>query len=214
MLITPVHLLNIEKHCRFYRHSGTILLLSINTLLMAKRFFQSWLPSPEQVNNMKIMKIFGTKVLSPQLWYVNRKSISKAMFIGTFWGILPIPLHSILIVLTVLLFEANLPIGLLLAWIMNPFTIVPILIFAFWIGSKIYHVNMINKDMLLGVFHQIMHWIKNFGHGHIDFSLAKILATGLFIEALIFAILFFVLTRLYWRWSVVKRWRSRQSNEI
>lgn len=181
---------------------------------MAKRFFQSWLPSPEQVNNMKIMKIFGTKALSPQLWYVNRKSISKAMFIGTFWGILPIPLHSILIVLTVLLFEANLPIGLLLAWIMNPFTIVPILIFAFWIGSKIYHVNMINKDMLLGVFHQIMHWIKNFGHGHIDFSLAKILATGLFIEALIFAILFFVLTRLYWRWSVVKRWRSRQSNEI
>ncbi|OTG93111.1 DUF2062 domain-containing protein [Acinetobacter sp. ANC 3832] len=181
---------------------------------MAKRFFQSWLPSPEQVNNMKIMKIFGNKALSPQLWYVNRKSISKAMFIGTFWGILPIPLHSILIVLTVLLFEANLPIGLLLAWIMNPFTIVPILIFAFWIGSKIYHVNMINKDMLLGVFHQIMHWIKNFGHGHIDFSLAKILATGLFIEALIFAILFFVLTRLYWRWSVVKRWRSRQSNEI
>ncbi len=185
-------------------------LLLVNLLIMAKHFFQAWLPSPEKINNMKIMRIFGQRVLTPQLWYINRKSISKAMFIGTFWGILPIPLHSALIILTILIFEANLPIGLLMAWIMNPLTIVPILFFAFWIGSKIYGVHMINKDMLLGVFHQIVHWIENFGHGHIDLSLAKILATGLLLEALLFAFLFFVFTRLYWRWSVVKKWRSRQ----
>lgn len=180
-------------------------------MYMAKRFFQSWLPSPEKVNNMKLMKIFGDRALNPQLWYVNRKSISKAMFIGTFWGILPIPFHTVLIILTVLLFDANLPIGMILAWIMNPFTIVPILFLAFWIGSKIYHVQMINNDMLLGVFHQIIHWIKNFGHGYIDFSLAKILATGLFIEALVFASLLFIATRIYWRWSVIQKWRQRNS---
>ena len=179
---------------------------------MAKHFFQSWLPSPEKVNNMKIMKIFGNKISSPQLWYVNRKSISKAMFIGTFWGILPIPLHSLLIVLTVVLFNANLPIGLLMAWIMNPLTIIPILLLAFWIGSKIYHVHMINQDMLLGVFHQIQHWIENFGHGHIDLSLAKILATGLLIEALIMAVVLCITTRLYWRWTVIKKWRLRQQS--
>ena len=183
-------------------------------MFMAKRFFQSWLPSPEKVNNLKFMKIFGDKALSPQLWYVNRKSISKAMFIGTFWGILPIPFHTILIVLTIIFFEANLPIGFILSWIMNPLTVVPILIFAFWIGSKIYHVHMINKDMLLGVFHQIIHWIKNFGHGHIDFSLAKILATGLFIEAITFATLLFIATRIYWRWSVIKKWRQRNSTQL
>lgn len=176
---------------------------------MAKHFFQSWLPSPERVNSLKIIKIFGKYASNPQLWYVNRKSISKAVFIGTFWGILPIPLHSALIIITVLLFEANLPFSLLLAWIMNPFTIVPILIFAFWIGTQIYGVHMINKDMLLGVFHQIVHWIQNFGHGHIDFSLAKILATGLLIEALLFAVVLFTLTRIYWRWTVIKKWRNR-----
>ena len=176
---------------------------------MAKHFFQSWLPSPERVNSLKIIKIFGKYASNPQLWYVNRKSISKAVFIGTFWGILPIPLHSALIIITVLLFEANLPISLLLAWIMNPFTIVPILIFAFWIGTQIYGVHMINKDMLLGVFHQIVHWIQNFGRGHIDFSLAKILATGLLIEALLFAVVLFTLTRIYWRWTVIKKWRNR-----
>lgn len=45
---------------------------------------------------------------------------------------------------------------------------------------------------------------------HIDWSLAKILATGLFFEALLFAFLFFIFIRLYWRWSVVKKWRGRQ----
>ena len=176
---------------------------------MAKHFFQSWLPSPERVKSLKFMKIFGNKASSPLLWYVNRKAISKAMFIGTFWGILPIPFHTALIVLTIVIFDANLPIGLILSWIMNPLTVVPILICAFWIGSKIFHVHMINKDMLLGVFHQIIHWIKNFGHGHIDFSLAKILATGLLIEAIFFATLVFIVTRIYWRWSVVKKWKAR-----
>ncbi len=122
---------------------------------------------------------------------------------------LPIPLHSLLIIVTVLIFEANLPIGLLLAWIMNPLTIIPILIFAFWIGTRIYHVQMIDQHMLLGVFHQIGHWIKSFGHSHIDFSLAEILLTGLVIEALFFAVLFFILTRICWRWSVVEKWKRR-----
>ena len=93
---------------------------------MAKQFFRSWLPSPLKVSNMKLMKIFGQRTLNPLLWYVNRKSISKAIFIGTFWGMLPLPFHSLLIVLTVLFFEVNLPISLCLAWLTNPFTLVPI----------------------------------------------------------------------------------------
>lgn len=145
---------------------------------MPKQFFHKWLPSSEKVARLKFMKIFGERTLNPLLWYVNRRSIAKAMFIGTFWGILPVPFHSLFIILTVLLFEVNLPIGLCMAWLTNPFTVVPILYLGFWFGSKIYHVNMINKDMLLGVLHQILNWIKNFGHGHIDFSLAKILVSG------------------------------------
>ncbi|MCG5492927.1 DUF2062 domain-containing protein, partial [Klebsiella variicola] len=84
-------------------------------------------------------------------------------------------------------FEVNLPIGLVLAWLSNPLTLVPILYIGFWIGTKIYHVQMINKEMLLGVLHQISNWVRNFGHAHIDLSLAKILLSGLVIEALVVA---------------------------
>ena len=178
---------------------------------MPKQFFHKWLPSSEKVTNLKFMRIFGPRTLNPLLWYVNRRSIAKAMFIGTFWGILPVPFHSVFIILTILWLEVNLPIGLCMAWLTNPFTVVPILYLGFWFGTKIYHVNMINKDMLLGVLHQIMNWLTNFGHGHIDFSLAKILVSGLVIEAILFAVLFYFTTHLLWRWSVIYSWNKRKN---
>ena len=178
---------------------------------MPKQFFHKWLPSSEKVANLNFMRIFGPRTLNPLLWYVNRRSIAKAMFIGTFWGILPVPFHSVFIILTILWLEVNLPIGLCMAWLTNPFTVVPILYLGFWFGTKIYHVNMINKDMLLGVLHQIMNWLTNFGHGHIDFSLAKILVSGLVIEAILFAVLFYFTTHLLWRWSVIYSWNKRKN---
>ena len=179
---------------------------------MPKQFFHKWLPSSEKVAQLKFMRIFGESTLNPLLWYVNRHSIAKAMFIGTFWGILPVPFHSLFIILTILWFEVNLPIGLCMAWLTNPLTVVPILYLGFWFGTKIYHVNMIDQEMLLGVLHQIINWLKNFGHGHIDLSLAKILISGLVIEAILFALLFYCATHLLWRWFVIKSWKNRIQN--
>lgn len=99
--------------------------------------------------------------------------------------------------MAVLLFEVNLPISLMLAWLSNPLTLVPILYIGFWFGAHIFHVHMINKEMLLGVLHQISRWITHFGHGHIDFSLAKILMTGLVVEAFVFAVILYLSTEIF-----------------
>ena len=48
---------------------------------MPKKFFNKWLPSSEKVARLKFMRIFGERTLNPLLWYVNRHSIAKAMFI-------------------------------------------------------------------------------------------------------------------------------------
>lgn len=69
---------------------------------------------------------------------------------------------------------------------------------------------MIDQDMIMGVLHQISHVITHFGEGHIDLSLAKILLSGLMLEALIFALIFFILTRLIWRWNIILHYRRRR----
>ncbi|QSG66559.1 DUF2062 domain-containing protein [Acinetobacter baumannii] len=157
--------------------------------------------------------MFGQKTLNPVLWYVNRKSITRAIFVGTFFGLLPIPFHSVFIVMAVLLFEVNLPISLMLAWLSNPLTLAPILYIGFWFGAHIYHVHMINKKMLLGVLHQISRWITHFGHGHIDLSLAKILISGLIVEAFVFATILYIVTEIFWRWMVIRNWKNRTGHK-
>jgi hypothetical protein len=59
-----------------------------------------------------------------------------------------------------------------------------------------------------------LNWLKNLGHGHIDFSLAKILVSGLVIEAVLFAISFYLITHLFWRWSVVNAWKKRKQTQL
>lgn len=67
--------------------------------------------------------------------------------------------------------------------------------------------------MLLGVLHQISRWITHLGHGHIDFSLAKILMSGLIVEALVFAIILYLVTEVFWRWMVIRNWRNRPGHK-
>lgn len=120
-------------------------------MIMAKQFFQSWLPSPEKVTNMKFLRIFGQKPLI-LCFGMSTVNLLLAPFCRDFFGLLPIPFHSVFIVMAVLLFEVNLPISLMLAWLSNPLTLAPILYIGFWFGAHIYHVHMINKKMLLGCF--------------------------------------------------------------
>ncbi len=177
---------------------------------MAKQFFRRWLPSTERISRSKILSIFGQHLLNPQIWYINRKSITKAMFIGTFFGLIPIPFHSLFIVVAVLLLRVNLPLSLMMCWLSNPLTIVPIIYVSFWTGTQIFQVHMIDEAMLKGVLHQISDWITHFGQGYVDLSLAKILIVGMITVAFITALLLTILTNLYWRYSVQRAWRKRQ----
>lgn len=177
--------------------------------MMLKTYLKHWLPSSQAINSSKVMKIFGQRTSNPLLWYINRHSISKAVFIGVFFGLLPIPFHSVLIILAILMLNGNLPIGLSLAWLSNPLTIAPILYVGFWFGSKLYSTNMIDQHMLYELFRQISSWIMHLGHQHIDTRFAKILMSGLLMEAFLSALLLYAFTRLFWRWSTLHTWQKR-----
>lgn len=180
---------------------------------MIKQWLKHWLPSFNQVTSSKIMKLFGKRLQNPLLWYINRKSITKAVFIGAFFGLLPIPFHSVFIVLVIILFEANLPIGLTLAWLTNPLTIAPILYFGFWLGAKIYHVDMLDKSDLLKELHQITLWIEHFGHSSLNLNIAKVLVSGLCIEALLGATLLYLFTYIFWRLNIQYFCFKRQTSK-
>ena len=53
---------------------------------------------------------------------INRKSISLGIFIGIFWGFVPMPMQMLAVLAMTPLFKFNVPIAISMVWLSNPLT--------------------------------------------------------------------------------------------
>ncbi|ERP89794.1 hypothetical protein Q670_14910 [Alcanivorax sp. P2S70] len=104
---------------------------------MPKRIFRKYLPKPERLREQKSLRFLGELLSDPNLWHINRRSLAGAAFIGIFAGLLPIPLQMGLAAFLAVRFHCNLPLSVMLVWISNPVTYVPIFYFTYRIGAWI-----------------------------------------------------------------------------
>ena len=58
---------------------------------MIKNVIKRLFPKLDTVKEEKILKIFGPAVLQPNLWHINKKSVSRGFAIGAFCAFIPIP---------------------------------------------------------------------------------------------------------------------------
>jgi len=166
---------------------------------MIKNVIKRLFPKLDAVKEEKILKIFGPAVLQPNLWHINKKSVSRGFAIGAFCAFIPLPGQMILAAFLALTFAANLPIAIILTWITNPLTYTPIFFFAYKIGSFFITTNVTPKitDNELSMLSNIMHiWEPLF--------------LGSIILALIGSIISYLLIRIYWRYYVIKIWSKRK----
>lgn len=181
---------------------------------MPKQLLTRILPTPEKVAKMPGMKYFGSHILAPRLWYINRRSIAGAVFWGLLCGFLPIPMHMLIAALVAITLGLNLPICLMMVWISNPLTIPPILVSSYWLGAHLLQEPMISSHHILQLFKQILNWMigtgKNPFHNETP-SLIWPLLTGLLIEALLVSSIAALSVRIIWRYYVIKKWRLRQN---
>src|SRR5260221_5797145 len=56
---------------------------------MPRKFFQKYLPSHEAVRQNRYIARFGTLLLHPNLWHVNRRSVAGGVAAGMFAGAAP-----------------------------------------------------------------------------------------------------------------------------
>ena len=177
---------------------------------MPRKFFRKYLPSAESVRANRWVAMFGKLLHHPNLWHLNRDSVSGAVAIGLFAGLVPGPLQMLTALILAVPLRRNLPVALLVTLYTNPFTIVPLYLVAYAYGS-----------LLLGhgsAQPQIAHFEMDWGHlgdsmaRLMDWTLAlgKPLAVGLVALGLTLALVGYVAVRLAWRIYVVHAWRVRQ----
>jgi uncharacterized protein (DUF2062 family) len=158
------------------------------------------LPSAETVKNSKSLRFLGKLLDDPNLFHMNRRSVSYAFFWGVFIGLLPpIPVHTPAAATAALFTRANLPLTIAVVWIGNPITI-PFIMYAFYhLGRFILQVEPVTTLEFSWA------WLSH------EFGLIwKPYLVGSLIGASICASVAYVLSNFIWHLNVRRKWHARK----
>ncbi len=104
---------------------------------MPRRFIKRYLPDHHKIRNHKHLRFFGQLLHDPNLWHLNRRSVSGAFSVGLFSAFVPIPFQMVLGAIGAIVWRVNLPISVGLVWLTNPITMPPVFYFAYKLGAWI-----------------------------------------------------------------------------
>jgi uncharacterized protein (DUF2062 family) len=176
---------------------------------MPRKYFRKYLPSHESVRNHKYLGKLGRFLQHPNLWHLNRRSVSGGVAVGMFSGLVPGPLQMLTAALLAIPLRVNLPVALLTTLYTNPFTIVPLYLAAYWLGSRV--TGGTGAPMTRPPEFSWAH-VGEWMHALADWALAlgRPLVLGLVMLALGLAALSWVVVRVLWRAWVIVQWRRRR----
>jgi len=171
---------------------------------MPKRLIKKYIPSQQAIKDNKYLSIFGRHILAPNLWHLNKRSVSGAFTIGLFCAFIPVPFQMLLAAGGALISKVNLPVSTALVWITNPLTMPPIFYFAYSVGTWVLDTPVSDIEFSLSI-----EWLRN--------ELAVIwqpFLLGCLICGVVAAFIGNVLVRVIWRIIVVQSWQKRKGNRL
>ncbi len=167
---------------------------------MPKRLLKRFMPHAHHVKNHKHLRLFGKLIHDPNLWHLNRYSVSRAFAIGFFTMFLPLPFQMIVAAGLAIIGRANLPLSVALVWISNPFTMPAMFYFAYKVGTLILQVPAAPPNGGIS-FAWVLERIAN---------IWPPLLLGSLVCAITSAGLGYLIIRLFWRYRIISHWRARQ----
>jgi len=166
---------------------------------VAKKLIKRWLPTPSQIRDNGSLGIFSSWFSDPNLWHLNRRSVSTAFFVGILVAFMPTLGQMIIAAAAAIVLRCNLPVSVALVWISNPVTMPPIFYGSYKLGSLIVGTEAVHIDWSLGT-EQVLHQLN---------QILVPLLVGCTVAGLFFATLGYFFVRLFWRLHVTFAWRAR-----
>lgn len=180
------------------------------TAATMRKLLRRYLPGHEAVHGNRWLRVFGSTLLHPRLWHLNRHSAAGAVATGLFCGLIPGPLQMLGAAICAIVFRINLPLSLIVTLYTNPLTIVPLYLAAFEIGRRVLADEraafIAPPEFAWGEIaesaNQLVVWALGLG---------KPLGVGLVLLASLLALCGYAAVRWLWRLHTVKAWRARQA---
>lgn len=167
---------------------------------MPRRLIKRYMPDEATIKEHPHLSKLGSALHNPNLWHLNRNSVSLAFLVGIFCAFLPIPMQMIVAAVLAILIHSNLPISVGLVWITNPLTIPPIFYFTYLVGSWLLGHPTHEQEFTL-----TMEWISE-QLSHIWWPLLF----GSLVCGVVFSIVSYFIIRWLWAWQVGRTWRRRK----
>jgi uncharacterized protein len=167
---------------------------------MAKKLIQKLMPDVKHIRDHKYLTVFGKFIHDPNLWHLNRYSVSTAFSVGLFAAFVPIPFQMVLAAALAITFRANLPISVALVWLTNPFTMPPLFYLAYKIGASVLQQPIQSHISYVLSLEWVIEKFNSIGAPFLLGSLILGLGLGTLCNIAI---------RLYWRYTIIKQWKKR-----
>lgn len=169
---------------------------------MPRRFFRNHLPGPGRLHAHRGLRLgLGQLLHDPDLWHLNRRSVSGAVAVGLFAAWIPLPAQMLLAGLLALALRINLPLSVVLVWLSNPLTMGPM----YWAAWRLGRWLLGLEDVAMQ-FEPTVAWISA--------EIARVwqpLVLGCLILGLVSALAGYGICRLLWRYHVIwKRLHRRR----
>lgn len=171
---------------------------------MPRKLFKRYMPKPNVVQANPKLKFLGPLLEDPNLFHLNRYSVSMATLIGIFLAFFPLPGQMALAALVAFWVRCNLPLAIALVWITNPITIPPIFFATYKLGSW-----LLNTPPILFDGNITWEWI----HSELG-RVWKPLLVGSLCAGSFFSLLGYFSVRAIWRYYVIYQWRHRQKRRL
>jgi len=134
---------------------------------------------------------------------INRKSISRGVLIGLFWGFIPMPMQMLAVMLTTPLVRFNVPIAISMVWLSNPFTM-PLMYYMEYLTGNF----ILQKDGIKNI-ELTMEWFSE----HFDDILIP-LYTGTAFYSIVVSTLIYLIINWLWIKSVKEERREKKREKI
>ncbi len=167
---------------------------------MPRKLIKRYLPDHHTILTHKVIGCFGELIHDPNLWHLNRRSVSGAFAVGLFMAFIPVPFQMLLAAGAAIGLRVNLPLSVALVWVSNPLTAAPLFYCAYLVGTGILGVPAQPVEFSLslhGLLQELTYIWRPF--------LLGCLVTGTSA-----AVVGYFTIRLVWRWIAVMHWKKRQ----
>jgi len=132
---------------------------------------------------------------------VNRRMISRGVWIGLFWGFIPMPMQMLAVMATTPFVRFNVPVAISMVWLSNPFTMPPMYYMEYLTGNFILGREGIDNIELT------IEWFTQ----HMEDIFIPLYVGTAFYSIVVSSIIYFIINRLWI--NSVKREKHHQEKE-